>query len=50
VRKELGDDGRVYVRYSGTEHICRVMVEGKQQKMVQQYATRIAEKIKKAIG
>jgi len=28
VEKKLGDKGRVLVRYSGTQNMCRVMVEG----------------------
>lgn len=48
--KTLGDAGRVLVRYSGTENICRVMVEGPKQKQVLQIAQGIAEVIKKEIG
>ena len=39
VEEALGKAGRVLVRYSGTENICRVMVEGPKQKQVQQMAT-----------
>ena len=28
VEQELGEEGRVLVRYSGTQNMCRVMVEG----------------------
>ncbi|MBT7461735.1 MAG: phosphoglucosamine mutase, partial [Waddliaceae bacterium] len=43
--KELKDTGRVLVRYSGTEKICRVMVEGEDETMI----TRIAEELKGVI-
>ena len=39
---ELGDDGRVLVRYSGTEPLCRVMVEGKVKAKIEDYAEQIA--------
>jgi len=32
--KKLGAHGRVLVRYSGTEHVCRIMVEAKDEKLV----------------
>lgn len=48
--KILADSGRVLVRYSGTENICRVMVEGPKQKQVQQLATLIANAVKSEIG
>lgn len=50
VEKALGDSGRVLVRYSGTEDICRVMVEGPKQKQVQQMALSISQAVKTAIG
>lgn len=48
--KALTDTGRVLVRYSGTENICRVMVEGPKQKQVQQIAETIAKAIREEIG
>ncbi len=43
VEGKLGADGRVLVRYSGTEAKARVMVEGPDQGMIQNYAEEIAE-------
>ncbi|NGX58034.1 MAG: Phosphoglucosamine mutase [Chlamydiae bacterium] len=50
VEKDLGDSGRVLVRYSGTENICRVMVEGPVSKTVDQFAKKIAQAVEDAIG
>ena len=50
VKNNLGKSGRVLVRYSGTENLCRVMVEGEKMKSVQQYANMIATAIKAQIG
>ncbi|MBA3722088.1 MAG: phosphoglucosamine mutase [Parachlamydiaceae bacterium] len=50
VESILLDRGRVLVRYSGTENICRVMVEGNKQKQVTQLADSIADVVRAAIG
>jgi phosphoglucosamine mutase len=50
VESELGDNGRVLVRYSGTQNMCRVMVEGPTQAVTEKYCQQIAEVIKKTIG
>jgi phosphoglucosamine mutase len=47
VESELGDHGRVLVRYSGTQLLCRVMVEGPTEEITEKYCQRIAEVIKK---
>ena len=41
----LGSEGRVLVRYSGTEPLCRVMIEGKDENAI----SRLADKIGRAI-
>ena len=48
--KELGADGRVLVRYSGTQNMCRVMVEGPTEEMTTRLANQLAETVKKEIG
>lgn len=48
--QKLADSGRVLVRYSGTENLCRVMVEGPKQKQVQQLANSIAMAVQETIG
>lgn len=42
VEDKLGNDGRVLVRYSGTQNICRVMVEGPTTDLTESYCREIA--------
>ena len=46
----LGERGRVVVRYSGTEPLARVMVEGEEAATVEHHTTRIADAIQSALG
>jgi phosphoglucosamine mutase len=50
VESELRDEGRVLVRYSGTQNMCRVMVEGPTHEATEKYCRQIAEVVKQTIG
>mgnify|MGYP000898507075 CR=1 FL=1 len=50
VEAALGDEGRVLVRYSGTEAKVRVMVEGPEESRIQGYADEIAKALQTACG
>lgn len=50
VEDELGGDGRVVVRYSGTEAKLRIMLEGPDQARLEQFAGRIAEAARRELG
>jgi phosphoglucosamine mutase len=50
VESELEDKGRVLVRYSGTQPICRIMVEGPSKGDTQRYCKQISDIICKNIG
>ncbi len=47
---ELGDKGRVLIRYSGTEPLLRVMIEGEDQARIEVLAERIAGAVREHLG
>jgi phosphoglucosamine mutase len=47
---ELGDKGRVLIRYSGTQPMCRVMVEGSTDEITLRLAEELTAAVKKCIG
>jgi phosphoglucosamine mutase len=46
----LKDQGRVFVRYSGTEPVARVMIEGEDAILIRDLARSIARSIEKVLG
>jgi phosphoglucosamine mutase len=50
VEQALAGRGRVYIRYSGTEALARVMVEGEDLAQVEAHAAGIADAVKTALG
>jgi len=48
--KELSDRGRILVRYSGTQPICRVMVESMEQALTDRLADSLADIVKKNLA
>lgn len=50
IESALGDRGRLLLRYSGTESLARVMIEGSRQKEIDDYANQLAQTIRREIG
>ena len=50
VEGRLGGQGRLLVRYSGTEPLLRIMLEGKDQEEIQAWAAEIAGVVKQELG
>jgi phosphoglucosamine mutase len=50
VEADLAGHGRVVLRYSGTESLARVMIEGKDPRRVHDHAERLAEVIRQELG
>jgi phosphoglucosamine mutase len=50
VEKALAGEGRVLVRYSGTQNKCRVMVEGPSPEITRQYCRDIADVIRRCLA
>lgn len=46
----LGDNGRIVLRYSGTEPLARVMVEAEHQADVQRFSQSVADALRSSIG
>lgn len=47
---ELDGKGRLLLRYSGTENLARVMIEGENQTQIESQANRLADVIKTSLG
>jgi phosphoglucosamine mutase len=50
VEARLAGEGRLLVRYSGTEPLLRVMIEGKNQQQIQAWAAEIAGVVREHLG
>jgi phosphoglucosamine mutase len=50
VEERLAGQGRLLVRYSGTEPLLRVMIEGRDQHQIQEWASEIAGTVKEHLG
>ncbi len=50
VEYELDGTGRLLLRYSGTENLARVMIEGKDQAVIEALAGRLADTIDRVLG
>lgn len=50
VESELGSEGRLLLRYSGTEPLARIMIEGRSEDEIEKYADSLAGVIQQTLG
>ena len=50
IEAQLEGEGRLLLRYSGTENLARVMIEGKDQTKIEEQANSLAEVIRTSLG
>lgn len=50
IQKKLGSEGRLFVRFSGTEPVVRVLVEGPDKSIIGRYAEQIAGLLQKELS
>ena len=50
IESTLGDQGRLVLRYSGTEPLARVMIEGPELTLIDDLAQRLLDAIQEAVG
>lgn len=50
IQKELNGSGRLFVRYSGTEPVVRVLVEGPDRRQISEFAQEVASHIEKELA
>jgi phosphoglucosamine mutase len=50
IEKQLNNEGRLFVRYSGTEPLLRILVEGPDKLKITEYAEKIAQFLEKELS
>jgi phosphoglucosamine mutase len=50
IEEKVRDEGRILIRYSGTEPLMRIMIEGQDKYQITNWAKEIAELVEKNIG
>jgi phosphoglucosamine mutase len=50
IEEKMNGKGRVFIRYSGTENLLRIMLEGEDETMINDWASDIAAEVEKEIG
>jgi phosphoglucosamine mutase len=50
IQRELGGRGRIVVRYSGTEPVLRIMIEGENEEKITRMVDTMAETVQSAVG
>lgn len=50
IERHLGDAGRFHLRYSGTEPVARIMVEGPEREEIEALARRMADVLSRHLG